>query len=120
MPDFELRLTRRARGARRRGLSGLGLLLVGLGLLVLAIAYSGLPSWIAHLWPLALAGVGVFGLLRPPGWVEELDVAPLVSYLLIGAGCLCLLFTTGLLDARLIGPGALVALGGLLIWRRVR
>jgi len=131
MPNFELRLARRTRG--RRGLSGLGLLLVALGLLGLAIAYSALPAWIFALWPLVLVGVGLFGLVRRPGWVDELDVLygarathaverprRIFSLALIGLGTLCLLFTTGLVDARIIGPGILVALGLLLVWRRAR
>jgi hypothetical protein len=136
MPDFELRLPRRARGARQRGLSGLGLLVVAAGLLVLAIAFSPLPPWIARLWPLVLVAVGLFGVFRPAGMVAELDVLAsagagragrgqerprrLFSLLLIVAGCLCLLFTTGLVDARVIGPAALFALGLLLVWRRGR
>ncbi len=133
MPDFELRLARRGRGARRRGLSGLGLLLVVLGLLVLAVSYSALPPVVSRLWPLALAGVGLFGALRPAGWVDELDVPygsqtargsdrprRLFAWALVGAGCVCLLFTTGLVDARVIGPGVLIALGLLLAWRRAR
>jgi len=133
MPDFELRLTRRARGTRRRGISGLGLLLVVLGLLALLVAYSALPSWVFRAWPLVLVGVGGFGALRRPGWVEELDVRygpqlaqgldrprRLFSLVLIGAGLLFLPFTTGLVDARLIGPAVLIALGLLLVWRRAR
>ena len=44
----------------------------------------------------------------------------LFSVALIGLGCACLLFTTGLLDTRVIGPGILIALGLLLVWRRLR
>ena len=133
MPDFELRVTRRLRGTRRRGISGLGLALVIVGLLALAIAYAALPGWLARLWPLALIAVGLLGALRRPGWVDELDLhwgAPaarsadrprrLFSLALVGVGCLCLLFTTGLVDTRVIGPGVLIALGLLLLWRRAR
>ena len=133
MPEFDLRLARRARGTRRRGLSGLGLALVAGGLLALAVGYAAVPGWVVRLWPLALVAVGVFGALRRPGWVDELDLrfGPEVargmdrprrvfSLALIGLGCLCLLFTTGLVDPRVIGPGILIALGLLLIWRRAR
>lgn len=133
MPDFELRLTRRARGARRRGLSGLGLVLVLLGLLALAVAYSALPAWVLHFWPLVIVGVGILGMLRRPGWVDELDLLygpalargvdrprRLLSLAVAVAGGVVLLFTTGLVDARVIGPGVLVALGLLLVWRRAR
>jgi hypothetical protein len=133
MPDFELRVTRRLRGARRRGISGLGLALVVVGLLALAIAYAALPGWLARLWPLALVAVGLLGALRRPGWVEELDLRwgpqvargadrprRLFSLALVGVGCLCLLFTTGLVDTRVIGPGVLIVLGLLLLWRRAR
>jgi hypothetical protein len=133
MPDFELRVGRRARSLRRRGISGLGLLLVIAGLLVLAVTYSSLAGRIVQFWPLALIGVGVFGVLRRPGWVDELDVlyGPQVSrsldrprrvfsLVLIGLGGVFLLFTTGLVDTRVIGPGLLIALGLLLVWRRAR
>ncbi len=125
MPDFEVRLARRARGVRRRGLSGLGLLLVAAGLLVLGVAYSSVPAVIPRLWPLVLIGVGLFGVLRQQGWVVELDALAGrprrgFSLLLIGTGCVSLLFTSGLVDVRLVGPGVLIALGLLLVWRRVR
>lgn len=133
MPEFDARLARRARGTRRRGLSGLGLLLVVVGLLALAMAYSALPAWIFRWWPLVLVAVGVFGVLRRPGWVDELDVlyGPEVSrgvdrprrvfsLALIALGCLFLPFTTGLVDPRVIGPALLIALGLLLVWRRAR
>jgi len=136
MPDFELRLPRGTRGARQRGVSGLGLLVVAAGLLALAVAFSPLPPWIGRLWPLILVAVGLFGAFRPSDVVAELDMllpAPtgragrgqerprrLFSLLLVGVGCLCLLFTTGLVDARVIGPAALIALGLLLVWRRGR
>lgn len=123
----------RPRGSRRRGLSGLGLLLVFVGLLALAVAYSALAVWAGRLWPLVLVAVGTFGLMRRPGWVDELDIAygpqtaravdrprRVFSVALIGLGIVCLLFTMGRLDQRLIGPVVLVALGVLLIWRRAR
>ena len=118
---------------RRRGLSGLGLLLVVSGLLVLAVNYSRLPPRLFGLWPVAFVAVGVFGLLRRPGWVGELDLQfggqvsrvldrprRLFSLLLLAFGCFCLPFTMGLLSTRLIGPILLVALGLLLLWRRAR
>jgi hypothetical protein len=133
MPDFELRVGRRVRNVRRRGISGLGLLLVIAGLLVLAVTYSSLAGRIAEFWPLALIAVGVFGVLRRPGWVDELDVLygsqvsrsldrprRVFSLVLIGLGAVFLLFTTGLVDTRVIGPGLLIALGLLLVWRRAR
>src|SRR5438132_2331125 len=104
MPNFELRMTRRLRGARRRGLSGVGLALVIAGLLALAIAYSTIPAGLLRLWPLALVAVGVLGILRRPGWVDELDLRlgpdvargldrprRVFSLVLVGVGCLCLL-----------------------------
>lgn len=133
MPDYDVRMARRARGVRRRGLSGLGLLLVIAGLLAAAVAYSALPGWILGWWPAILVAVGVFGVLRRPGWVDELDVlyGPDVSrgvdrprrafsLALIVLGLLFLPFTTGHLDARVIGPVLLIALGLLLVWRRAR
>jgi hypothetical protein len=133
MPDFELRAGRRARNVRRRGISGLGLLLVIVGLLVLAVTFSSLAGRIGQLWPLALIAVGVFGVLRRPGWVDELDVLygaqvsrsldrprRVFSLVLIGLGGVFLLFTTGVVDTRVIGPGLLIALGLLLVWRRAR
>ena len=51
MTEFELEAARRPRGSRRRGLSGLGLLLVVVGLLALAITYklSGImPTLVLH------------------------------------------------------------------------
>jgi hypothetical protein len=131
MTEFELDAARRPH--RRRGLSGLGLLLVVLGLLVLAVTYSRLPPRLFDLWPLAFVAVGLFGLVRRPGWVAELDVQfgsqvsraldrprRLFSLLLLVLGCSCLPFTLGLLSTRLIGPILLVALGLLLLWRRAR
>lgn len=131
--EFEMRVAHRVGRVRRRGLSGLGLLLVAAGLLALAVQFWALPPLALRLWPLALVAVGLVGLLRRPGWVEELDwqLGPrisraldrprrLFSLLLIGLGALFLPFTTGLVDSRVIGPGLLVALGLLLIWRRSR
>ena len=73
------------------------------------------------------------GLVRRPGWVQELDFqfGPQVSraldrprrifsLLLIAFGAVCLPFTLGLVSTALIGPILLVALGLLLLWRRAR
>lgn len=133
MPDFELRTTRRLRTGRRRGISGLGLLLVILGLLALAVAYSKIPPQVFRWWPVVLIALGLFGLLRRPGWVDELDLnygqqisrtadlpRRVFSAGLIGLGIVFLIFTTGLVDARVIGPSILIALGLLLVWRRAR
>jgi len=124
-------LARRARGGGRRGISGLGLVLVLAGLLAMAVSYSRLGPLVARLWPLGLVAVGVFGVLRRPGWVEELDVrlgaaagrdgrGRLFSLALAGAGLLCLVFTTGLVSSRVIGPAAVIVLGLFLVWRRAR
>ena len=133
MPEFDVRMARRARGTKRRGLSGLGLLLVVAGLLALAITYSALPAWILGWWPTVLIAVGIFGVLRRPGWVDELDLLygaevsrgvdrprRIFSLVLIAVGCLFLPFTTGLVPTRVIGPAILIALGVLLVWRRAR
>jgi hypothetical protein len=131
MTEFELEAARRPH--RRRGLSGLGLLLVVVGLLGLVVTYSRLPPRLLGFWPLVFVAVGLFGLLRRPGWVQELDLRVgghvsraldrprrLFSLLLVAIGALCLPFTLGLLSTRLIGPILLVALGLLLLWRRAR
>jgi hypothetical protein len=129
MTEFELDAARRPH--RRRGLSGLGLLLVVVGLLGLVVTYSRLPPRFLGLWPLVFVAVGLFGLLRRPGWVQELDLGGqvsraldrprrLFSLLLVAIGALCLPLTLGLLSTRLIGPILLVALGLLLLWRRAR
>jgi 4-amino-4-deoxy-L-arabinose transferase-like glycosyltransferase len=131
MTEFELEAARRPH--RRRGLSGLGLLLVVVGLLAVAINYSRLPPRLFGLWPLAFVAVGLFGLVRRPGWVGELDLQfgtqvsraldrphRLFSLLLLAFGCLCLPFTLGVVSTRLVGPILLVALGLLLLWRRAR
>jgi hypothetical protein len=118
--------------SRRRGISGLGLTLVLVGAVILAVSFSILPRDVYELWPLILVGVGVMGLFRRPGWIQELDLAMPgagealrrprrgFSWFLIGGGLLLLLITTHLVDARLIGPAILIALGLLLIWRRSR
>jgi vacuolar-type H+-ATPase subunit I/STV1 len=131
MTEFELEAARRPH--RRRGLSGLGLLLVVVGLLALAVNYTRLPPRLFGLWPLAFVAVGLFGLVRRPGWVGELDLefGPHVSraldrprrffsLVLLAFGCVSLPFTLGLLSTRLIGPILVVALGLLLLWRRAR
>jgi hypothetical protein len=131
MTEFELEAARRPH--RRRGLSGLGLLLVVLGLLAAAVSAAHLPARLFGLWPVVFVLVGLFGLLRRPGWVEELDLQlgpqvsraldrprRLFSLLLLGFGCFCLPFTLGFLSPGWIGPALLVALGFLLLWRRAR
>jgi hypothetical protein len=123
----------RTLSGRRRGISGLGGLLVVIGLVVLGVTYSWLPATVYRLWPLILVGVGVFGLLRRPGWVSELDVlaGPDVgraaarphrwfSWLLVVTGLVFLVFSLQLVDQRIIGPALIVLLGMLLIWRRAR
>lgn len=126
---------RRVKGrttGERRGLSGLGLLMVVVGLLALAVTYSVLPASVYRLWPLALVALGVFGLLRRPGWVQELDFQVpelgraadrprrVFSWVLIGAGLVFLVFSLGLVDERIVGPLVLIGLGLLLLWRRSR
>jgi hypothetical protein len=131
MTEFELDTARRPH--RRRGLSGLGLLLVALGLLAAAVTYAHLPARVFGLWPVVFVVVGLFGLLRRPGWVNELDLQfglqvsraldrprRAFSLFLLAFGCFCLPFTLGLLSARWIGPLLLLALGLLLLWRRAR
>lgn len=130
---MKVQMARRLRGPRRRGLSGLGLVLVLLGLLALAVTYSAVPPIVYRLWPLVLIGVGVFGLLRRPGWVDELDIAlgpdaarvadrprRVFSWALVILGGLALPFSLGLVDQRVLGPAFLVGLGLLLVWRRAR
>lgn len=132
MTEFELEAARRSRG-RRRGLSGLGILLIIVGLLALAVTYVTVPPWVFRLWPAVLVAVGLFGLLRRPGWVEELDLQfgsqvsrtldrprRLFSLVLVVLGVIGLLFTLGLVDTRVIGPALLIALGLFLLWRRAR
>ena len=118
--------------SRRRGVSGLGILLVLVGTVILLVSFSRLPSSVYELWPLILVGVGLVGLVRRPGWIQELDLAlpgagdavrrPRrgFSLFLIGSGLFLLLLTTHVVDRRLIGPGLLIALGLLLLWRRSR
>ena len=131
MTEFELEAARRPQ--RRRGLSGLGLLLVIVGLLALAVTYAHLPPRVLGFWPLAFVAVGLFGLVRRPGWVQELDFqfGPQVSrafdrprrvfsLLLVAFGAFCLPFTLGLLSTALLGPILVVGLGLLLLWRRAR
>ena len=119
-------------GGRRRPLSGLGLILIVIGAAVLVLNFVRLPYPVPRLWPVLIIAVGVFGLLRRPGWIEELDVAlpgaaastdrhrRRFSLLLIGIGAVLLVFSLHLVDERIIGPLVLVVLGGLLIWRRSR
>ncbi len=123
----------RVYGSGRRGMSGLGLLLVLAGLLVAALALSGRGGGVLRFWPALFVLVGGFGLIRRPGWVQELDwrtgghsqrlldrSRQLFSLALLLFGIFCLPFTLHLLDARLIGPALLIALGLLLVWRRTR
>ncbi len=119
-------------GSRRRTVSGLGIILVLIGLLVLAVNFSLLPRFVYELWPLIIVAIGVFGLVRRPGWIDEIDVlVPGVgeavsrprrrgSLVLIGAGLVLLLFSLHLVDERVIGPTLLIGLGALLLWRRTR
>ncbi|MGH7861117.1 MAG: LiaF transmembrane domain-containing protein [Candidatus Dormibacteraceae bacterium] len=131
-PGLEVDPARRHRG-RRRGVSGLGLLLVVIGLFGTAVAYSALPAFLFRLWPVILIAVGVFGLLRRPGWVQELDLhlgpeisrtverpRRIFSWFIFLVGVVCLLFSLQVIDGRVIGPALLVALGVLLVWRRAR
>lgn len=124
---------RRLKGGGRRGLSGLGIVLVLIGLIALAVTYSVVPPIVPRLWPLILIAVGLFGLLRRPGWVSELDfqLGPefgrfadrqrrTFSWALVVLGLFFLVFTLGLVDARVLGPTVLVVLGLLLLWRRSR
>ena len=126
---------RRVKGSQRgrRGLSGLGLLIVIAGLLALAVAYAVVPPVVYRLWPLVIVALGVFGLLRRPGWVSELDfhLGPefgraadrprrVFSLVLIVAGLLLLTVTLHVVDERIVGPVVLIALGLLLVWRRAR
>jgi len=124
---------RRVRSDRRRGLSGLGIVLVVVGLVALAVTYSVVPPIVPRLWPLILVAVGLFGLLRRPGWVQELDfhLGPefgrfaesrrrIFSWALVVAGLIFLAFTLQLVDGRVLGPAVLIVLGLLLLWRRSR
>jgi hypothetical protein len=116
----------------RRGLSGLGLLLVIAGLVALAVTYSVIPPSVYRLWPLVLVAVGVFGLVRRPGWVKELDFylpelsraadrpRRVFSLALIATGLVSLVFSLRLVDERIVGPVVLIGLGLLLLWRRSR
>lgn len=122
-------------GPRRRalrGLSGLGLLLIVVGILALLVAFSVLPRWVAGWWPVVIIAVGAFGLLRRPGWVVELDLLlpgfagaadrprRWFSLALVVFGLFLLPFTTHLVDERLVGPIVIIALGLALLWRRSR
>jgi Domain of unknown function (DUF5668) len=126
LPDVQVAIS------RRRGVSGLGILLVLVGTVILLVSFSKLPRSVYELWPLILVGVGLVGLVRRPGWIQELDLAVPgageavrrprrgFSLFLIGSGLFLLLLTTHVVDQRLIGPGFLIALGLLLLWRRSR
>ncbi len=133
MEEFDPRRAPRGRATQRRGISGLGLLLLVVGAVMLLVTFSAVPVAVLHYWPLLLVAVGVFGLLRRPGWVRELDLwagpeatraldrpRRWFSVLLILLGATCLLFTLDLVDARVIGPALLIGIGLLLVWRRAR
>jgi hypothetical protein len=76
--------------------------------------------------------VGIFGVLRRPGWIQELDLSlpgvgssvakprRYLSWALIVAGLIVLLFSLRIVDERVIGPGILIVLGVYFLWRRVR
>ncbi len=120
------------RRGERRGLSGLGLLLVVVGLIALAVTYSVVPASVYRFWPLVLVAVGLFGLVRRPGWVKELDFylpelsraaerpRRVFSIALIVTGLVSLVFSLRLVDERIVGPVVLIGLGLLLLWRRSR
>jgi len=131
MSDYRPAATKRV-GGRRRAVSGLGLILVAVGAVVLLLEFVHLPIPVQRLWPLLIIAVGAVGLFRRPGWIEELDVAlpgaaastdrhrRRFSLLLIAIGAGLLVFSLHLIDERIVGPLVLVILGGLLIWRRSR
>jgi hypothetical protein len=50
-------------------------MLVLVGAVILAVSFSILPRTVYGFWPLILVGVGVVGLSRHPGWIQELDFA---------------------------------------------
>ncbi len=107
-------------------------MLVLIGAVALGVSWSILPARVYQLWPLILVFVGILGVLRRPGWIDELDLAlpgagdavrrprRAFSWFLIGLGFLLLLFTLHLVDQRVIGPAILITLGVLLLWRRSR
>ena len=124
-------LAARRVGPRRRGVSTLGLVLIGIGLVVLLVAFV-LPGWVPRLWPLLIVAIGVLGLVRRPAIVTELDtLIPGVagtadrtrrrfSLGVIALGLVLLVFTSHLVDERIAGPAVLIALGLALLWRRYR
>ncbi len=117
---------------RRRGVSVLGIVLILAGIAGLLVTYSVLPRWVPGLWPVLIIAIGVFGLVRRPGFLAELDaLVPGVaatadgprrrfSLGLIVLGGVVLLFTSHLVDDRLAGPLVIVAIGALILWRRRR
>ena len=131
MSDYRPATIKRV-GGRRRAVSGLGLILIAVGAIVLLLEFVHLPFPVARLWPVLVIAIGVFGLLRRPGWIEELDVAlpgaaastdrhrRRFSLVLIGLGLVLLVFSLHLVDERITGPLVLVVLGVLLLWRRSR
>ena len=124
-------LSARRVGPRRRGVSTLGLVLIGIGLVVLLVAFI-LPGWVPRFWPLLIVAIGVLGLIRRPAIVTELDtLIPGVagtadrtrrrfSLAVIAVGLVLLVFTSHLVDERIAGPAVLIALGLALLWRRYR
>jgi hypothetical protein len=119
-------------GPRRRPVSGFGIILVLIGLVILAVNFSLLPPIVYRLWPLIFVIVGVIGLVRRPGWIDELDTLMpgaggavtkprrRFSLALIVIGLILLVFSLHLVDERVIGPALLIALGAYLLWRRTR
>jgi hypothetical protein len=120
-------------GGRRRPTSGLGLLLILVGLVTLAVSLFKVSPTVYRFWPLILVGVGVLGITRRPGWLVELDVAlgpevarvanyprRIFSWILVIVGLFILPFNLQILPDVVIGPALLIGLGGFLIWRRSR
>ncbi|GAC1656393.1 MAG: hypothetical protein NVS9B1_11690 [Candidatus Dormibacteraceae bacterium] len=119
-------------GARRRGVSTIGLVLIVLGLVALLVTMTGWSAYVARYWPLVLVALGLLGLFRRPAWLLELDalVPGLAtasdryrrrfSLSLVALGLVLLLFTAHLIDPRIAGPAVIIALGAALLWRRTR
>ena len=123
----------RARGSAGRRVSGLGVVLILAGIAAVAAANSVVPASVFRFWPLLLVAVGVFGLMRKPGWVQELDFyagpqvarvagAPrrIFSWFLVVLGGVLLLLTLRITSERVLAPALLIVLGAALIWRRAR
>jgi hypothetical protein len=101
--------------------------------LVALVVISARAPEVLRWWPLLLTVIGVIGMLRQPRWVASLrsnfgprvasmaDVPRRVfSLLLICLGMILLPITVGLVEARYIVGGGLIALGVLFIWHRLR